>query len=151
SPGPLRFVVDQRGCPTFTADLAGVLAELGCARRPGIFHVTNDGVTSWYDFARAVLAAAGDDPSRVQPVRTAELDPPRPAPRPENSHLDNAALRLGGFGALPPWEDALARLVKALSDADREDTEGSSQRSSQGSSQRSSQDSSIRGSSERNR
>ncbi len=112
-PGPMRFVDDQRGSPTFTADLAGVLAVLGTERLPGTFHVTNAGVTSWYDFARAVLETAGHDPARVEPIATAELDPPRPAPRPANSALDNAALRLMGMALLPDWRDALDRLLAA--------------------------------------
>ncbi len=113
-PGPLRFVDDQRGSPTFTADLAGVLAVLATERLPGIFHATNSGVTSWYGFARAVLEVVGHDPERVQPVATSELDPPRPAPRPANSALDNAALRLLGMEPLPEWRDGLERLVKAI-------------------------------------
>jgi dTDP-4-dehydrorhamnose reductase len=113
TPGPLRFVDDQWGSPTFTADLAGVLAVLGTERLPGTFHVTNAGVTSWYGFARAVLQIAGHDPERVEPIATAELDPPRPAPRPSNSALDNAALRLMGTALLPDWRDALERLLAA--------------------------------------
>lgn len=113
APGPLRFVDDQWGSPTFTADLAGALAVLGTERLPGTFHVTNSGVTSWYGFARAVLEAAGHDPDRVEPIATAELDPPRPAPRPSNSALDNAALRLMGMALLPDWRDALERLLAA--------------------------------------
>ncbi|HEY7946629.1 MAG TPA: dTDP-4-dehydrorhamnose reductase [Acidimicrobiales bacterium] len=112
--GVLRFVDDQRGCPTFTADLAGTVAMLGTERLPGVFHVTNQGATSWYEFAGAVLAAAGHDPGRVQAITTAELDPPRPAPRPANSVLDNAALRLAGLPLLPDWHDGLERLVPAL-------------------------------------
>ncbi len=112
--GPLRFVDDQHGSPTFTADLAGAVTVLATERLPGLFHVTNQGVTTWYEFARAVLSARGDDPSRVEPITTADLDPPRPAPRPANSVLDNAALRLSGLPLLPDWHDALARLVPVL-------------------------------------
>ncbi len=117
-PGPLRFVDDQHGCPTFTADLAAAIVRLALDRRPGTFHVTNQGETSWYGFARATLAAAGLDPGRVRPIGTADLDPPRPAPRPANSRLDNAALRLSGLPLLPPWTDALERLVGSLPPAD---------------------------------
>jgi dTDP-4-dehydrorhamnose reductase len=113
-PGPLRFVDDQRGSPTFTADLAGVLAVLATERLPGTFHVTNAGVTSWYGFARAVLEVAGHDPGRVEPVATADLAPPRPAPRPANSALDNAALRLLGRAPMPDWRDGLERLLGAI-------------------------------------
>ena len=112
--GPLRFVDDQRGCPTFTEDLAGMLLQLGIGRRPGVFHVTNQGPTTWYGFARDVLAAAGHDPERVAPISTADLDPPRPAPRPANSVLDNAALRMSGIALLPDHHESLERTVKAL-------------------------------------
>lgn len=116
-PGPLQFVDDQRGSPTFTADLAGALAVLATERLPGTFHVTNGGVTSWYGFARAVLDGAGHDPDRVEPITTAELDPPRPAPRPANSVLDNAALRLMGMSLLPDWRDGLERLLTTTTTA----------------------------------
>ena len=65
--GPLRFVDDQRGCPTFTADLARAVVRLALDRRPGTFHVTNQGETTWYGFARATLAAAGLDPGGSSP------------------------------------------------------------------------------------
>jgi dTDP-4-dehydrorhamnose reductase len=112
--GPLRFVDDQHGCPTFTADLAAAIVTLATDRRRGVHHVTNQGATTWFGFVRAVLAAAGHDIGRVEPIATADLDPPRPAPRPANSVLDNAAFRLGALPLLPPWEDGLDRLVKAL-------------------------------------
>ena len=105
--GPLRFVDDQRGCPTFTDDLAGMLLHLAVARRPGLFHVTNQGPTTWFRFARDVLAAAGRDPDRVVPIATSDLDPPRPAPRPANSVLDNAALRLSGIPLLADHHEPL--------------------------------------------
>lgn len=110
----LRFVDDQRGCPTFTEDAAPLLRRLGVDRRPGLFHVTNQGATTWYEFARAVMTAAGLDPDRVDPISTDALQPPRPAPRPANSVLDNAALRLSGLPVLPDWHEPLARLVKEL-------------------------------------
>jgi dTDP-4-dehydrorhamnose reductase len=117
--GELRFVDDQHGSPTFTADLAPAIVSLGLDRRPGIFHVTNGGATTWWAFVRAVLAEAGADPERVRPISTAELDPPRPAPRPANSVLDNMALRLSGLPALPQWQDGLSRLVPVLRSAPR--------------------------------
>jgi dTDP-4-dehydrorhamnose reductase len=66
----LRFVDDQHGCPTFTADLAAALVRLALDRRPGTFHVTNQGETTWFGFARATLDAAGLDPGRVVPIAT---------------------------------------------------------------------------------
>ncbi|MHB1533558.1 MAG: dTDP-4-dehydrorhamnose reductase [Acidimicrobiales bacterium] len=110
----LFFVDDQRGCPTFTEDLADTLYCLGVSRRPGMFHVTNQGATSWYRFAADVLAAAGEDPARVRPITTAELDPPRPASRPANSVLDNAAMRLSGVPLLDDHHEPLGRTVRAL-------------------------------------
>jgi dTDP-4-dehydrorhamnose reductase len=112
--GPLRFVDDQHGSPTFAADLAAALVTLATDRRPGVYHVTNQGHTTWFGLVQAVLAAAGDDPGRVEPIATADLRPPRPAPRPANAVLDNAALRLAGMPLLPDWQDALERLVRYL-------------------------------------
>ena len=110
----LRFVDDQRGCPTSCEDLAPTVAELALARAPGVFHVTNQGPTSWYGLARDVVAAAGLDPAMVEPIGTAQLDPPRPAPRPANSVLDNVALRAAGLPLLPDWHEPMERLVKRL-------------------------------------
>jgi dTDP-4-dehydrorhamnose reductase len=110
----LSFVDDQRGHPTFADDLATMLCRLAVARMPGVFHVTNQRAVSWFEFAQAVLAAAGDDPARVQPITTADLQPPRPAPRPANSVLDNAALRLQGIDLLPDFHEPLERLVREL-------------------------------------
>jgi dTDP-4-dehydrorhamnose reductase len=110
----LAFVDDQRGQPTFADDLAPMLRRLVVDRRPGVFHVTNQGAVSWFEFAGAVLAAAGLDPQRVRPISTAELQPPRPAPRPANSVLDNAVLRLVGIPLLPDFHEPLERLVGTL-------------------------------------
>ncbi|HEX3540108.1 MAG TPA: dTDP-4-dehydrorhamnose reductase [Acidimicrobiales bacterium] len=110
----LRFVADQQGCPTFTEDLAGMILRLAGGRLPGIFHVTNQGATTWFQFARDVLQAAGANPDRVQPIATADLQPPRPAPRPANSVLDNAALRYLGIPLLDDHHVPLERVVKQL-------------------------------------
>jgi dTDP-4-dehydrorhamnose reductase len=109
------FVTDQVGCPTIVEDLVPVLRRFAVERRPGVFHVTNQGAVSWYEFARATFAAAGHDPDRVRPITTAELQPPRPAPRPANSVLDNAALRLADLPLLPDFSRSLERLVSQLS------------------------------------
>jgi dTDP-4-dehydrorhamnose reductase len=110
----LAFVDDQRGHPSFTADLAVGIRRLAAARVPGLFHMTNQGDVSWYEFVRAILESAGLDPGKVRPIKTADLDPPRPAPRPANSVLDNAALRLGGLPLLPHYRESLDRLVARL-------------------------------------
>lgn len=110
----LAFVDDQRGCPTATADLAGVLRTLAVERVPGLFHVTNAGSVSWYEFVRDVLEAAGEDPAKVRPIATADLDPPRAARRPANSVLDNQALRLSGLPELRHYREPLQQVVDAL-------------------------------------
>lgn len=111
----LSFVDDQRGHPCFTADLAPKLLELADARPGGIFHVTNQGAVSWFDFAQEVLRAAGADPERVSPIATADLQPARPAPRPANSVLDNGRLVSEGFGPLlRDFREPLAELVATL-------------------------------------
>ena len=110
----LRFVNDQRGSPTSAADLASRVVELSLGRHPGIFHVTNQGSTTWYEFARLVLQRRRDGPGTSRADRDTELTPPRPAPRPANSVLDNAALRLSGWSLLPSWDEAITGLVAEL-------------------------------------
>lgn len=116
----LSFVDDQRGCPTFTADLAMMVHRLAQDRPSGVFHVTNQGAVSWYEFVRDIAAAAGEDPDRILPISTADLQPPRPAPRPANSVLDNAALRVAGIPLLRDFREPLAELVAALRSAEAE-------------------------------
>jgi len=110
----LAFVDDQHGKPTCAQDLAGAIYQLVVGRHPGIFHVTNENPTTWYEFARSVLLVAGQNPDRVRPIHTAEMVPPRPAPRPANSVLDNGALRFSGLPALADHREALERVVKDL-------------------------------------
>lgn len=110
----LSFVDDQRGCPTFTADLAPLVRRLADERPRGVFHATNQGAVSWYEFVRDIVAVAGRDPEMVHPIATADLDPPRPAPRPANSVLDNARLRDAGIPLLRHYREPLADLVREL-------------------------------------
>lgn len=112
--GPLRFVDDQRGHPTFCSDLAPALRRLAVDRRSGVHHVTNHGAVSWYEFVQEVVRASGGDVGRVEPISTADLQPPRPAPRPANSVLDNVVLRHGGIGELRDFRAPLAELVARL-------------------------------------
>src|SRR5690606_16620705 len=102
------------GHPTFASDLAAMVAKLGVERVPGVFHTTNQGAVSWYQFAREVFAAAGHDPDRVRPISTAQLDPPRPAPRPANSVLADLAWRAHGFEPSRDFREPLAEVVAAL-------------------------------------
>lgn len=106
-----RFDATHQGCPTFTTDLAATVESLAAERLPGTFHVTNQGVMTWYEFARAALSLAGHDPGRVAP-----FDGPAPTgalARPESSVLDNVALVGVGLGLLPDWRDALERFIAA--------------------------------------
>lgn len=111
---PLAFVNDQIGHPTFTSDLAAMVHTLCIDARSGVFHVTNDGVVSWYEFVREIVARLGADPGSVRPIRTAELDPPRPAPRPANSVLENAALARAGYAPMRDFRQPLDELVEHL-------------------------------------
>jgi len=114
APGELRFVDDQRGHPTLADDAARMLVRLAAEGRTGTWHVTNQGAVSWYGFAREVLRLAGHDAARVVPIATSDLVPPRPAPRPANSVLDNAALRAADIPLLDDFRVPLARLVATL-------------------------------------
>lgn len=99
-------VDDQRGTPTFAADLADGLLDLAVADVPGgVLHATNAGETTWYDFARAIFAELGEDPNRVHPTTTDKF--PRPAPRPAYSVLSGAAWSAAGLVPLRGWRDAL--------------------------------------------
>lgn len=111
---PLKVVDDQRGSLTVTADLACLVAVLATDRLPGVFHVTNQDSGSWFDVARHVVAGCGGDPGIVEPIPTSALDPPRAAPRPANSVLENRALQALGMELLPPWQDGLSRLLEVL-------------------------------------
>lgn len=110
----LAFVDDQRGRPSFTADLAAALRRLAVARIPGVFHLTNQGAVSWYELVREILAAAGEDPDKVRPITTDQLDPPRPAPRPANSELDDVAWRGSRLPPMPHYRDSLQLVVDEL-------------------------------------
>ncbi|MEZ5311795.1 MAG: dTDP-4-dehydrorhamnose reductase [Microthrixaceae bacterium] len=115
SGGEVAFVNDQIGHPTMAGDLAPMLVRLGVEKVPGTFHLTNQGSVSWFEFAQAVFEMAGADPSRVSPISTAELDPPRPAPRPANSVLENLAWRLQGFEVSRDFREPLSELIASLS------------------------------------
>ncbi|MBX6389980.1 MAG: dTDP-4-dehydrorhamnose reductase [Frankia sp.] len=103
----LTVVDDQRGSPTWSADLAGALLELAlCGAAPGVYHYTNAGDTTWYGFARAILEELGDDPDKVRPISTAEF--PRPAARPAYSVLSSRRWTDAGLPPPRPWREALA-------------------------------------------
>ena len=110
----LKFVDDQIGNPTFADDAAAMIVRLAIEKRPGTWHVTNQGEVSWYEFAREVLIAGGFDADKVVPIKTHELQPPRPATRPFNSVLNNASLKNAGIALLPDFREPLARLVSQI-------------------------------------
>ena len=111
----LAFVDDQIGHPTLCADLAPMVRRIALDRRSGIHHVTNQGAVSWHQFAQSVVIAMGKPAAMVTPIATADLQPPRPAPRPANSVLDNTVLRSAGIELLPDYRESLTTLVKRLS------------------------------------
>jgi dTDP-4-dehydrorhamnose reductase len=110
----LSFVDDQIGHPTFTTDLAAALRRVAVDRRSGVVHLTNQTATSWFGFAQDVVEAMGRDRAMVQPIATAQLQPPRPATRPANSRLDNAVWRASGMPALRDYREPLGEVVRAL-------------------------------------
>ena len=104
----VTVVNDQVGQPTWTSDLAAQLVALVDADAPaGIYHGTNSGRASWFDFARAVFSEAGLDPERVLPTDSAAFV--RPAPRPAFSVLGHDAWAAAGLAPMRPWQEALAQ------------------------------------------
>jgi len=108
----LSVVDDQIGTPTYTADLAVLLADMAESDRYGIYHATNEGgYISWYDFACEIFRQSGMD-VRIKPVSTSEYGLSKAA-RPFNSRLDRSKLVDNGFKLLPDWKDALGRYLLA--------------------------------------
>ena len=100
---------DQFGCPTYATDLARALDKLIRTEAYGIYHITNEGHCSWFEFTRQILDAAGIQHVRVEPITSEELD--RPAPRPKYSILAREGLNSLGI-EMPVYQDALARFLK---------------------------------------
>ena len=110
----LTFVDDQIGSPTFTSDASPAIVDLAVSSRAGIWHLTNQGTTSWFGFARDVLTCAGLDANRVIATTTELLQPARPAKRPANSVLDNDQMRKANLTLLDDYHIPLQRLVDVL-------------------------------------
>ncbi|MBD8840752.1 dTDP-4-dehydrorhamnose reductase [Paenibacillus sp. CFBP 13594] len=114
----LQVVHDQQGSPTYTMDLARFIHTLSTSEKYGIYHASNSGTCTWYEFAEAIREEAGKQ-SGFEP--TAELTPcttdqfPRPAPRPAYSVMDHLAIRTNGLEPLRPWREALIAFLKELS------------------------------------
>jgi dTDP-4-dehydrorhamnose reductase len=117
SSGAIRVVDDQHGNPTTANDLAYEILKLACDPRRveyGIYHCTNNGVCTWFDFASAIVDGA-HIPCTKTPCSTSEF--PRPAKRPAWSVLDNARLRATIGDEMRPWQDALTDYLTRLEGA----------------------------------
>ena len=109
----LGVVFDQIGTPTYAADLAQAIfhiMEQGIT--PGIYHFSNEGCTSWYDFTKAIHQLAGISTCRVSPLHTAEY--PVPAPRPHYSVLDKTKIKQTYHIDVPYWIDSLHTCINKL-------------------------------------
>lgn len=106
----VSVVTDQVGQPTWSRDLAAAILRLLDAEAPfGIYHGTNAGSASWFEFARAIFEESGLDPARVLPTDSSAFV--RPAPRPSYSVLGHAAWADAGLEAPRPWRDALRAAI----------------------------------------
>lgn len=105
-------VDDQRGQPTWSKDLAQQIVKLVDADAPtGVYHATNSGEASWFEFARAVLEEAGLDPARITPTDSASFV--RSAPRPSYSVLNHGRWNAVGLEPMRPWREALHAAFEA--------------------------------------
>lgn len=107
----LMVVHNQLGCPTYTVDLASCIAEIIQTAKYGIYHVSNSGHCSWYEFAKAIFEEAAMN-VKVNPCTTQKF--PRPAPRPAYSVLEHMALKLNGFSEVRHWREALREFMDQL-------------------------------------
>ena len=107
----LKVVNDQKGCPTYCYDLAMAIKQLLNSDKYGIYHLTNKGELSWYDFAKKIFELSNIT-INVKPVTTEEF--PRPAPRPHYSVLSNQKWINAGFSPMRNYEDALKDYLSLL-------------------------------------
>lgn len=107
----LTVVNDQIGSPTYTVDLAKLLCDMALSDKYGVYHATNEGICSWYDFACEIFKQA-DIKINVEPVPSTAF--PTKATRPHNSRMSKKCLDEAGFNRLPAWQDALSRYLQEL-------------------------------------
>lgn len=107
----LTVVSDQIGSPTYTYDLAVLLVQMIQSDKYGIYHATNEGFCSWYDFAVEIFKQAGMNVN-VIPVSSEEYK--SKAKRPHNSRMSKDKLEANGFERLPSWQNALERYLKEI-------------------------------------
>lgn len=112
----LNIVCDQIGSPTYTYDLANLMADMMETDKYGVYHATNEGFCSWYDFTKYIYKAKGITSVKVNPITTEEYLKinPNQAKRPLNSRMSKSSLTKAGFNLLPKWEDAVDRYLKEL-------------------------------------
>jgi dTDP-4-dehydrorhamnose reductase len=103
-------VNDQRGCPTYSADLAVAISQLMEVNARGIFHVCNAGACSWFEFAEEILRLSGSS-SRVLPIPAAQLN--RPAARPSYSVMDCGKFTRQTGHAMRHWKEALREFLRS--------------------------------------
>ena len=109
--GAVTVVSDQIGSPTYTRDLSALLADMIEGEKYGIYHASNEGFCSWYEFAKEIFRLAGLKVS-VTPVDSGQFQ--TRAKRPKNSRLNKDKLIKNGFNRLPAWQDALRRYLEEL-------------------------------------
>lgn len=102
---PLKIVDDQTGSPTYANDLADKIGDIIKEERYGIYHATNSGVCSWFEFAKRIIECAGIKGIDIIPIKSHSLN--RPAKRPSNSVLKNFMLELEGIPLLRSWDEAV--------------------------------------------
>lgn len=107
----ISVVNDQFGSPTYSKDLSILLADMIVTEQYGVYHASNEGFCSWYEFACAIMEQAGL-PARVLPVSSEQY--PSRAKRPMNSRMSKDKLTENGFQRLPSWQDALQRYLAEL-------------------------------------
>lgn len=109
----LGVIFDQIGTPTYAGDLAAaIMAAINHGIVPGIYHFSNEGVISWYDFTKAIHSIAGITSCHVKPLHTAEY--PTPAARPHYSVLDKTKIKQTYGIEIPYWEESLEKCVAKL-------------------------------------
>lgn len=107
----LKVVNDQIGSPTYTIDLCKSMMQLMETDKYGIYHVTNTGSCSWFEFAKEIFRQT-NIPVKLDPCTSDEF--PQQAKRPKYSVLDNMGLRLHHFDPMPNWKDALMRFIARI-------------------------------------
>ena len=109
----LGVIFDQIGTPTYARDLAvAIFAVINKGVKPGIYHFSNEGVISWYDFAKAIHRIAGITSCHVRPLHTSEY--PTPAARPHYSVLDKTKIKQTYGLEIPYWEESLETCISKL-------------------------------------